>query len=1030
MSKHTARERPSSGLRLVASPDVTSGEEGPARDSFAASLTTLLITDLVDSTGLVERLGDARASRLFARHDAMARALLAAHDGREIDKTDGFLLLFERPVHALAYALAYHANLRQLAVEEKVSLAARSAIHVGEVFLRDNPPEEVARGAKPLEVEGLAKIVAARLMSLAQGGQTLLTRSAFDLARRAAPELEGLGSQLAWLAHGSYQLKGIGEAIEVFEVGTPGIAPLRPPPAGEKGRPVAGADTVLGWRPAAGQLLPGRAHWRLETKLGEGGFGEVWLAHHVKTREGRVFKFCFGREQVRALQREVTLCRVLRETLGNRPDITRILDWNLEEAPFFLEFEYQGGLTLGEWVERNGGFAAIPLATRLDLAAQAAEAVAAAHSVGVLHKDIKPSNILVITEADGRPRVQVTDFGVGRLTEPAKVQALGITALGLTDVHEASTDPTAGTRLYLAPEVLEGKPATTQADIYSLGVVIYQLVVGDLARVVAPGWEREVEDPILRGDLAAFLDGRPDRRVGSAQEMARRLRSLEERRVQARLAELAEAEAEATRIALERVRRRRRAAVVVGTAAALCALALALLARGLAVERDRANREAAAAQRVTDFLLSVFQVSDPSEARGNTITARELLDRGAAQVEKELSDQPLVRARLADAIGTVYVQLGLLEQGEKLLRSAWEWRRQHLGESHPETANSEADLGWVAEKRGNAEVAERHYRHALALRQRQGLVPDLVDAKVHASLGWALVEQARWSEARDHIRTALSLQEKLGSPTGGELADTLTTLAFVHFKLGEYREAAEMLRRVLAIQERVHGPDTLQVAATKNNLAVQLREMGQLEEALALYHQALAVQEQALGAQHPDLGSFFNNIGHIHQDRGEFAKAESWFRRALQVRLAGLGEEHPLTALSLNNLGYCLWQSGDIDEAEALWRRALAARERRLGPSHPETAITRGNLGLVFLARGQFAQARAHFEEALAAAHRGFGGDRPAMLGMLEGYQALLRHLGEVAAAEEVAARSRALREQAASRGERLPPPVVIRRPS
>ncbi len=994
-----------------------------------ATLTSLLVTDLVDSTALVDRLGDVRAAEVFARHDSVARFLLATHSGREIDKSDGFLLLFERPIHALAYALDYHAQLRHLAEEEGIPLAARVGIHVGEVFIRENPAADVARGAKPLEVEGLAKLVASRVMSLAQGGQTLLTRAAFDFTRRAAATSETVSDRLVWVAHGLYRFKGVEDALEVFEVGEPGVAPLRPPPGSDKARPVGGEDTVWGWRPAVGQSLPGRPHWRLEQKLGEGGFGEVWLARHRKTREGRVFKFCFGKERLRALQREVTLCRVLRETLGDRRDIARILDWNLDEPPYYLELEYQGGHTLGDWAVRRGGLAAVPTPVRLELAAQIADAVAAAHSVGVLHKDIKPSNILVVEEADGTPRVQVTDFGIGALSEAERVNALGITILGMTESERTGSGTTTGTRLYLAPEVLEGKPVTTQADVYSLGIVIYQLLVGDFSRVLAPGWERDVDDPILAADLSAFLDGRPERRVASAAEVAQRLRSLETRRELARAAAAAAAEAEATRRALEKARRRRRIAVAAAVVVLAFAVAMAALARRIAAERDRANQEAAAAQRVTDFLLNLFQVSDPSEARGNTITARELLDKGAAQLAEELGDQPVLRARLADAIGTVYVQLGLHQEGERLLHQAWELRRQHLGELHADSANSLGDLGFVAEKRGDYAAAEQHYRRALDIYRSLGREHETVVAKVHSSLGWALAEQARWPEAEEQVRTALAIQEKLGSGADDMVAESLTTLAYLHFKQGKYRDAAELLRRVLAIRERLHGPDSLQAAAAKNNLAVQLREIGELDQALAYYRQALAVQERALGPDHPDLGSFFNNIAHIHQDRDELQQAEHFFRRALAVRRAALGEEHPLTASSLSTLCYCLWLGGQLDEAEELCRRALQVRERVLGPDHPDVAFTRSNLGLISLARADYPAARRHFEDALRITQTAFGQDRPAMLPILEGYETLLRHLRETDSAAALAARIAAVRQHAAARGERLPPPVPVRAP-
>ncbi len=222
-------------------------------DSIATPvIRTLLLCDLVASTQLVERLGDARAAELLARHDRAARDLLVDFDGREIDKSDGFLLLFERPIEAVRFAIAYQGKLRELGTIYGATVVSRVGIHVGEVVLRQNTPEDVARGAKPLEVEGLAKAAAARVMSLASDGRILLTRSAYDLARRAAVGIDECAG-LRWAEHGLYRLAGIEDAMEVCEVASPGEAALtRPEGSGkalraqEKATPdAAGAEPLL-----------------------------------------------------------------------------------------------------------------------------------------------------------------------------------------------------------------------------------------------------------------------------------------------------------------------------------------------------------------------------------------------------------------------------------------------------------------------------------------------------------------------------------------------------------------------------------------------------------------------------------------------------------------------------------------------------------------------------------------------------------------------------------------------------------------
>jgi putative peptide modification system cyclase len=209
---------------------IETGAAVASLNNATSVLRTLVLCDLVDSTALVERLGDQRAAELFRKHDRLARSLVQQHGGKEIDKTDGFLLMFDRPIQAVAFALAYQRDIATLNGREATKLATRFGIHVGDVVVWDNEADDIQRGAKRTEVEGLVKPVAARLMQLALPGQILLSGTAYDIAHRAQGEL---GEQLAtvcWRTHGRYRFKGVPDLVPVFEVGEPGIAPLKPPP--------------------------------------------------------------------------------------------------------------------------------------------------------------------------------------------------------------------------------------------------------------------------------------------------------------------------------------------------------------------------------------------------------------------------------------------------------------------------------------------------------------------------------------------------------------------------------------------------------------------------------------------------------------------------------------------------------------------------------------------------------------------------------------------------------------------------------
>jgi serine/threonine-protein kinase len=333
----------------------------------------------------------------------------------------------------------------------------RIGIHLGEVVIGNETDSSTPKNLFGIQID-----TCSRVMSLAKAGQILTTRAVFDSARQALkgediPDI----SSLEWLNHGLYLLNGVDEPVEICEVREAGQDCGGPPKDSEKARAYVrpGEEQVLGWRPAAGEPIP-NTRWTIERKLGEGGFGEVWLGRHAATKEARVFKFCFQAGRVRYLKRELTLFRLLKEHAGNHEHIVRIHDDCLEQPPFYVEMDYVEGADLRTWCDQHGGVENIPLASRLEIIIQAAEGLQAAHDAGVIHRDIKPANILVGGKGT-KPEdlcVKLSDFGIGQVVSEDLLK--GITKAGLTKTVLRDSSSGTGTHLYMAPELLAGRPAS------------------------------------------------------------------------------------------------------------------------------------------------------------------------------------------------------------------------------------------------------------------------------------------------------------------------------------------------------------------------------------------------------------------------------------------------------------------------------------------------------------------------------------------------------------------------------------------
>lgn len=687
-----------------------------------------------------------------------------------------------------------------------------------------------------------------------------------------------------------------------------------------------------------GDHPPGRPLWSLVDRLGLGGHGEAWRGRHDKTGEFRVFKFALDENSLTALKREITLFRVINDTVGAGARVVRLLDWNLEQPPYFLEAEYISGGSLIDWARARGGLQAIPMAERIEVAARLAEALAAVHSVGVLHKDLKPSNVLV-RSGDTGLEVLLADFGSGSVLDATELERLGITRLGFTKTLAISA--ASGTPMYLAPEIIAGQPFTVKSDIYALGVILYQLVVGDFARLMSPGWEREVADELLCQDIAQLAEGNATVRLGDAEHIARSLRSLDERRTQLRKAREAEAAAEHARQMLDRARARRN-----GIRVAFVAMAVGLIASTVLLLREReanARSEAAVrhAEAVTEFLgTDVFEPLSSGAEPAKDLPVPELLLRAGQRIDERFADQPEVATKLHYIIGRSLRELYETDSAAEHFNRALELARDLHGEASMPALHSAADLIDQDYSLGNLqttlpryeamleagrktlaadndailhlrlEVARGHYqlgRWKLAAAETRALLDELGTAAsvdtarmglVRLLRGQVLLSLGQVAESASTLQAAVeNLVETLGEAKP-EVADARNYLGRALTAMGRYDEARSQLNEADDMASRWEPEDTWRRLRPKLLIAFLDVEMGNFNVATPQFLHIIRLQDGPESADTPEI----DHTGFVRQAYGEallrdrnVVDARRTLDKAVAVSARAGGEDHPLT---------------------------------------------------------------------------------------------------------------------------------------
>ena len=653
---------------------------------------------------------------------------------------------------------------------------------------------------------------------------------------------------------------------------------------------------------------------------------------------------------------------------------------------------------------------------RVELFIGVCEAVQHAHQKGVIHRDLKPSNVLV-TEESGRPTPKIIDFGIAKATGQKLTQETVVTTYGQA----------LGTLAYMSPEQAEmsGLDVDTRTDVYSLGVTLYELLAGaiplDPNHVGAPAFvaqliQRDQTMPTLSQRLAGLTKQQLAQRAtqhgtesGSLKkELTGDLQWIIQKAIEkdrARRYETANglamdlkhyladepimARPPSAAYRAGKFTRRHKLGVTFAATLAVLLVGVAVnqtiqadriaLARDEAeAQRVRAENEAEAARQTTDFLVELFEVSDPSEARGNSITAREVLDRGARRIEFLLGDQPAIQADLMDAIGTVYRSLGLYAESRALLEQVLTTRRTLYGSNHVQVARSKSNLAQVMGLQAEFEEAKQLYEEAIRTLRAS---PDADEGDVALSVfGLAVVHtlEGDFEAADSRLRQAIELQRGGTNARSLDLARSLDELGMNLAYQGQYEEAEPLVREALAIRRDlipsgIH-PD---LEESLNNLGVFLYQRDGYEEAEQLFREALSMKLQLVDEGHPDVATVMNNLAMTLHDRGLYEEAEAYYAQALAIRVTSLGESHPAVASSLNNLSFVYNDLGRTGQALEYSRRALEVYRNAYEGDHPDIAIGLTNLANRLVDNGDHAAAESMLTEALAMTLRIFPGNHP-----------------------------------------------------
>jgi serine/threonine-protein kinase len=718
--------------------------------------------------------------------------------------------------------------------------------------------------------------------------------------------------------------------------------------------------------------------YQIKSKLGKGGMGDVYHGFDEVLERDVALK-CIrpeNRLDKESKERFLLEAKVLSQ-LGH-PNICQIYDYIEGDEADYLVLELISGKSLGSAIKEKE----LNNKQKLQIIRNIAEVLSVAHSKGIVHRDLKPDNIKVTKDAS----IKVLDFGLARQISLEKVEkthkdiekkepksqkiteqetfifetgSKGAVTKGLTTAGVIM-----GTLGYMSPEQAKGEEVSPASDMYSFGIIVEELFSGKTSFNLEDSIETllsknqkgernkvEIEDKDISDLIKDLTSLEPNERL-TAREAVKRIDEI-----------------------IEKPAKRRKRIIVSATIVVLFALSVTatIFAVKSFLAEKKARQEAETAKQVSDFLVNLFEVSDPNEARGETITAKEVLHKGVDKIGEELVEQPEIQSKLMNTMGSVYLKMGLYKESRPLLQKSLLLREKIFGKDSLEVAETLNEIQTIETLEGNFKESESINRRALEIRESKlGKENELV-AQSFNNLGESLSAQNKFDEAVNFFNKSLAIRNKTSLKEDSEIASVINNIANVYSKKGEYAKAEEEYKKALKIWKETKGEYYPLTALCINNIAYICRKQHKYNDAEEYYLWSLRIKEKLYEKDHPSIGNTLNNLGALYFAQEEYDKALEYWQKSLEIYEKKYGSQNPNMATAYNNVAMALKSKGDFEKALDYYKKSYEILEKKYGKDSREVASILSNIGKLKFSLKKYKEAEECYLEACRIAEKTFG---------------------------------------------------------